>query len=267
MSRGNRKATIFDDANDRRIFLNTFEEVTRDYRPRVYAGCLMGTHYHLLLDTPRGNLSDFMRQLNSVYSTDYNRRHARVGHTFEQRFQSVVVQEEEYLRRVARYIVLNPVRAGLCRHPADWPWTTYRATAGLEAAPPWLYLDWLESAFRQACRREAQQAYQRYVSNPKALEWAPDANETVIGTKRFKRTALKAHLRATSNRPLPGGRVRSTRPLSAVFDGWNGDRRLRNELILEAHATHGYRLGAIATFLGIHASTASKAIKRARREG
>jgi REP element-mobilizing transposase RayT len=125
MSRGNRKSMIVDDDDDRRTFMNTFSEAARDYQVRVYACCLMGTHYHTLLDTPRGNLSEFIRTVNTEYSKAFNRRHERVGHTFEQRFHSLVVQREKYLRRVARYIALNPVKACLCREAADWPdWKT-----------------------------------------------------------------------------------------------------------------------------------------------
>jgi REP element-mobilizing transposase RayT len=265
MSRGNRKSAIFDDADDRRIFMNTFHETARDYRPRVYAGCLMGTHYHFLIDTPRGNLSDFMRQLNGVYSADHNRRHARVGHTFEQRFNSLVVQREKYLRRVVRYIARNPVEAGLCPSPADWPWTTHRATAGLEPAPPWLYLDWLEWAFHVESRAEAQQAYLRYIADPAAPLWEPDTSQSLVGTNRFKKAAVKAHLDA-ADRPVPRNCVRFKRAtLPAVFADLEGDRHSRDTLILAAHVTHGYRLAEIATFLNIDASTASKAIRRARQ--
>jgi REP element-mobilizing transposase RayT len=103
MSRGNRKSLIVVDDDDRRTFMETFSEAARDEHVRVYACCLMGTHYHALFDTPRGNLSEFMRRVNSEYSKAFNRRHDRVGHTFEQRFESLVVQREKYLRRVARY--------------------------------------------------------------------------------------------------------------------------------------------------------------------
>ena len=117
---------IVDDNDDRLTFMTTFSEAARDCQVRVYACCLMGTHYHTLLDTPRGNLSEFIRTLNTEYSKAFNRRHGRVGHTFEQRFQSLVVQREKYLRRVARYIALNPVKAHLCRDAAHWPWSTVR---------------------------------------------------------------------------------------------------------------------------------------------
>jgi putative transposase len=104
MSRGNCKSMIVENDDDRRTFMHTLGRAACDCHARVYACWLMGTHYHTLLDTPRGNLSEFMRTLNTAYSKAFNRRHERVGHTFEQRFESLVVQGEEYLRRVARYI-------------------------------------------------------------------------------------------------------------------------------------------------------------------
>jgi putative transposase len=126
MSRGNRKSCIFDTDVDRDRFMRLLADTALAYDARVYAACAMGTHYHLLLDTPRGNLSAMMRQLNAVFSQDSNRLYRRTGHTFEARFHSIVVQRERYLRRVARYVVLNPVKAGLCGDPASCQWTTYR---------------------------------------------------------------------------------------------------------------------------------------------
>ncbi len=114
MSRGNRKSAIFTTDDDRRRFMNVLGEVAQTYHVRVYAALLMDTHYHLILDTPRGNLSAMMRQLNGVYAQDNNRCYALTGHTFEARFHSIVVQRERYLRMVARYVVLNPVKAQLC---------------------------------------------------------------------------------------------------------------------------------------------------------
>ena len=146
----------------------------------------MGTHYHTLLDTPRGNLSAFIRTLNTEYSKAFNRRHGRMGHTFEQRFESIVVQREKYLRRVARYIALNPVKARLCRDAADWPWSTHRATAGLEEAPAWLHLDWLRWAFRADMLPDAQRRYQAYVRDPAASRGRFDVT-AALGTARFKK--------------------------------------------------------------------------------
>ena len=264
MSRGNRKSMIVEDDDDRQTFMHKFGEAARDGRVRVYACCLMGTHYHTLLDTPRGNLSDFMRTLNTEYSKAFNRRHERVGHTFEQRFESIVVQREKYLRRVARYIALNPVKARLCPDAADWHWSTHRATAGLDDAPAWLYLDWLRWAFRADGLPEAQRSYHAYVGDPVGLTWSFGMS-TALGTGRFKRTVVECLARYGQNRPIPVDCRRCTQPsLEQVFDEAEADTHSRDALIVVAHETHGYRLAEIAKFLGVAPSTVSKALSRAR---
>jgi REP element-mobilizing transposase RayT len=267
MSRGNRKSMIVENDDDRRTFMHTFGEAVRDCHARVYACCLMGTHYHALLDTPRGNLSEFMRTLNTEYSKAFNRRHERVGHTFEQRFESIVVQREKYLRRVARYIALNPVKARLCRDAADWHWSTHRATAGLDHAPSWLYLDWLRWAFRADGLPEAQRRYHAYVADPAALTWSFDI-PAALGTDRFKRVVAESLAGCGQNRPIPVDCRRWAQPpLEQVFsaDEAEADSRSRDALIVVAHLTHGYRLAEIARFLGVAPSTVSKALSRARK--
>jgi REP element-mobilizing transposase RayT len=264
MARGNRKSMIVDDDDDRRTFMDTFSEAAGDYQVRVYTCCLMGTHYHTLLDTPRGNLSEFVRTLNSDYSKAFNRRHSRVGHTFEQRFESVLVQREKYLRRVARYIALNPVKARLCRDATDWPWSTHRATAGLEEAPAWLHLDWLRWAFRADTLPEAQHRYVAYVRDPAGLTWSFD-EAAALGTLRFKKAVAALLARGGEDRPIPVDCRRCARPpLAEVFAGEEADSRSRDVLILVAHVTHGYRLADIARFLSQAPSTVSKAASRAR---
>ena len=262
MARGNRKSMIVDDDDDRRAFMDRFSKAADSYQVRVYSCCLMGTHYHALLDTPRANLSDFVQAVNGEYSKAFNRRHARVGHTFEQRFNSVLVQREKYLRRVARYIALNPVKAGLCRDASDWPWSTHRATAGVEEAPAWLYLDWLRWACRADELREAQQRYEMYVRDPAGLTWSFEAT-AAVGTPRYK-AAVAAFLARGGNRPIPMSCRRWTQPpLEQVFVGEETDSRSRDALILVAHIRHGYRLAEIARFLNVTPSTASKAASRA----
>jgi REP element-mobilizing transposase RayT len=265
MARGNRKSMIVDDDDDRRTFMNTFSEAARDEQVRVYACCLMGTHYHTLLDTPRGNLSEFMRTVNTEYSKAFNRRHGRVGHTFEQRFESLVVQREKYLRRVARYIALNPAKARLCRDAADWPWSTHRATAGLEDPPSWLHLDWLRWAFRADTLPDAQRRYQAYVRDPAGLRWSVEETAASLGTARFKRAVAASLERCGENRRVPvGGRPSTQPPLEQLFSGEEAHSWSRDALILAAHLTHRYRLAEIARFLGVSPSTASKALSRAR---
>ena len=263
MARGNRKSMIVDDDDDRSAFLGTVSKVAIDCQVRVYAFCLMGTHYHALLDTPRGNLSAFVRAVNSGYSKAFNRRHGRVGHTFEQRFESVVVQREKYLRRVARYIALNPVRALLCSEATDWPWSTHRATAGFEDRPAWLHVEWLCWAFRAERLSEAQRRYESYVRDPAGLTWSFEFGEA-LGTPRFKQAVAGSLARRGENRPIPRTCQRCARPsLEQVFAAEQPESRSRDALILGAHA-HGYELAEIARFLAVAPTTVSKAAKRAR---
>lgn len=126
-ARGDRRENIFEDDVDRRVFLDTFSQVVTQFNWLCYAWCLMGNHYHLLIQTPDGNLSSGMRQLNGVYTQASNRRHQRVGHVFQGRFKAILVDSDAYLLELARYVVLNPVRAGMVEGAQDWPWSSCRA--------------------------------------------------------------------------------------------------------------------------------------------
>ena len=134
-SRGDRREDIFEDDQDRQTFLETLEQVITQFNWTCYAWCLMDNHYHLLIQTPDGNLSKGMRQLNGVYTQASNRRHGRVGHLFQGRFKAILVDSDAYLLELARYVVLNPVRAGMVKKPDGWAWSSYRASLGLEPAP------------------------------------------------------------------------------------------------------------------------------------
>ena len=118
-SRGNARRPIFKDDKDRESFLNTLKRVNDRYHWLCHAYCLMNNHYHLVVETPEGNLSQGMRQLNGVYTQSYNRRHGRVGHLFQGRYKAIVVQRESYLLEVCRYVVLNPVRAKAVVRPEE----------------------------------------------------------------------------------------------------------------------------------------------------
>ena len=91
----------------------------------------MGNHYHLMMETPEPNLSRGMRQLNGVYTQKYNWRHQKVGHVFQGRYKAVVIEKESHLLEASRYVVLNPVRAGMVKQARQWRWSSYRATGGL----------------------------------------------------------------------------------------------------------------------------------------
>lgn len=118
------------DAAECRRFVAFLVETIRRFGWRCSGYCLMTNHYHLLLRTPKPNISEGMRHLNAGYARWFNRRHGYEGHLFQRRFHSVLVESDWHLLEAGRYVVLNPVRAGLVGHPRDWEWSSYRATLG-----------------------------------------------------------------------------------------------------------------------------------------
>ena len=146
-ARGNARADIFSDDDDRALFVDLLGKEIRQQGWRCYAYCLMGNHYHLLIETPQANLVAGMRRLNGVYTQAFNRRHNRVGHVFQGRYKSIVVDKDSYALELCRYITLNPVRARMVRRAANWPWSSYRATARTIAAPDWLDVAWVLGQF------------------------------------------------------------------------------------------------------------------------
>ena len=125
-SRGDRQEAIFDDDQDRTALLNVLSEVVSRFRWRCHAYCLMGNHYHLMIETPEANLTKGMRHLNGVFTQWSNRRHKRSGHLFQGRYKAILVDRDSYFLELARYIVLNPVRAAMVKHPRLWAWSSLR---------------------------------------------------------------------------------------------------------------------------------------------
>ena len=146
-SRGNRRQHIFLEDADRERFLALLEMVIRRYAWICHAYCMMDNHVHLLIETPQENLSEGMQQLLGQYAQAFNRHHDFDGHLFQGRFKSTLVQSNWHLLELARYIVLNPVRAGMRGTAGDWAWSSYRAAAGEIRAPRFLTLDWLLGQF------------------------------------------------------------------------------------------------------------------------
>jgi putative transposase len=125
-ARGVADTPIFRDDEDRRSFLSLVGATTRRHGWELHVLCLMTTHYHAVLDTSRAHLSAGMHWLNGLYAQTFNKRYGRQGHLFGARFGSRAIEGEEYLERVCEYVLLNPVRAGLCGRASEWPWNATR---------------------------------------------------------------------------------------------------------------------------------------------
>jgi putative transposase len=263
MSRGNRKSPIFDDDHDRRLFLTTLESASERYEIRCAAFCLMGNHYHLVLETPRGNLADAMRQINGVFAQASNRRHERTGHLFEGRYRSLVIDREGYLRRACRYVVLNPVRSQIVHTAAAWPWSSYRATAGMEPAPRFLQTDWIQWAFHASSEDEARRRYGLYVNDCSARKDRQNIDLPGLGSPAFEAALRRKAGADDSDRPLPRNCRALARPaLEVLFRPNNPSLSVRNETIRTAHVLYGYRLAEIAAFLRLDPSTPTVILRK-----
>jgi len=260
-SRGNAQGDIYLDEADRRIFLRILGSAVTKHRWLLHAFCLMGNHYHLLVETPQPNLSRGMHRLNGVYSQCFNRRHLRVGHVLQGRFTAIVVEHEAYLLELARYVPLNPVRAAMVRSPEEWPWSSYRATAGLEPAPAWLTTTAVLERFGCEPSRAALrfQEFARDGVNAPA-PWSALHGQVFLGSRQFAERTARALQPASVSREVPRAERFAGRPtLASLFPpDLAADREQRNVAIRDAHGRHGYSLAEIARYLGLHYSTVSR---------
>ena len=222
----------------------------------------MGNHYHLLIETPDGNLSKGMRQLNGIYTQKYNWLHHKTGHVFQGRYKAILVEKESYLLELCRYVVLNPVRAGIIEKPEQWRWSSYRFTAGMRMPTDYLTTDWILGLFQQK-KTEAEKLYRKFVRAGIGLKspWDALRGQILLGEEDF----VDAHRDLLRDKQPVKEIARAQRylnrpKLSTLFLKGRS-RSERNTLIHRAHIQHGYTMKAIADHLGIHYTTVSKVIK------
>ncbi len=192
-SRGNEQRAIFRSDRDRKAFLGFLAEAVRRFGWSVTAWVLMTNHFHLVIQTPQANLSQGMHWFNSAYVGWFNRVHKRSGHLYQGRFKAFLVEKETYFAEVLRYVVLNPVRAHMVERPENYKWSSYRATAGLDAAPDWLDLASALPLFHPE-RDEAHANYRESVCAKIDGEdplWDKLTNRIFLGTETWIRDMRK----------------------------------------------------------------------------
>lgn len=258
-SRGDRREEIYEEDSDRQTFISLLDDICESYNWICHAYCLMGNHYHLLIETPDANLSNGMRQLNGVYTQKFNRTHNRVGHVFQGRYKAILVEKQSYLLELARYIVLNPVRAHMVHSAKDWPWSSYRATVGLATAPQCLSTDWLLSSFAKR-KGDAIERYKQFIREGKGQPspWSELRNQVYLGSESFIEK-----LQSSINKELELSEIPATqrRPPPKPIEHYDCDHKLRNDAIVEAYKSGGYTLKAIGKYFGLHYSTVSGIVK------
>lgn len=260
--RGDAREVIFHDDADRRSFLDTLSDVIARHRWVCHAYCLMENHYHLVIETPEGSLSRGMQLLNGVYTRWFNRRHQRTGHLFQGRFKAILVERESYLLELARYVVLNPVRAGMVQTPRDWPWSSYLATAGHVEPPAYLVVDWILSQF-DPNRERATQAYRRFVHLGRGVRvWDDLQAGWLLGSTSFV-DGLRPRIQQKPFTPEYRQRERlAARPSLEELFADATDRETRDERIHQAVRVHRYTLSEVGAHVGLLYSTISTIAKK-----
>ena len=259
-SRGNNRNLIFIDDVDRQTFLDIVDSVNRKYNFLCHAYCLMDNHYHLLIETPDGNLAKGMRQINGVYSQGFNRRHKSVGHLLQGRYKSILIQRDSHLLEVCRYVVLNPVRARVVHRPEEYKWSSYRSTAGMEKPHQCLARKWMLGQFAER-RKSAESKYKEFVAagiGDKNI-WKEVKGQSLLGEDDFIEVLIEYARGHEDVEEIPKSQRYVTRPgLDGLFiEKTISDKRARNRKIVEAINKYGYSQKEVADHLGMHYTSIS----------
>jgi putative transposase len=264
-SRGNARQVVFENDSDRREFLEGLQDCAERFRWLFHAYCLMDNHYHLLIETREANLSRGMRRLNGNFTQAFNKTYHRVGHLFQGRYKAILVEKESHLLELCRYVVLNPVRAGLVKKIEDWEWSSFGATAGSSSVPAYLSVDWILARFGRN-REAAQEGYRRFVRQGRrsGVPWDGVKGQLFLGGEGFAERVTQATETAQrSKEHSKGQRFAGRPPLSEIIPAAVAKRSFSADAALrEAHVKHGYTLREIADFTGMHYTSISKRVKR-----
>jgi putative transposase len=257
-SRGDRQEPIFRNDGDRHAWLRILACVCSRFSWNIHAFCQMGNHYHMVVETLYGNLSRGMRHLNGEYTQRFNFRNATVGHLFQGRYKAILVQRQTYLLELSRYVVLNPVRAGMVSTPAAWAWSSYAMTCDDAPAPDWLQTDWLLSQLAEQ-RSVAVHAYREFVFAGRGMG-SPLANtrhQLVLGDEEFVKRFGAGEMpvdRTETTRPHKKGVALALHEYRRNFD----DRR---EAMARAYLGGAYTMAEVAEHFAVHYKTVSRAVR------
>lgn len=263
-ARGDRRGTIYHDDADRGAWLRILGTTCKRFNFVIHAYCQMTNHYHLMVETVDAGLHNGMRHLNSAYAQYFNRRHGVVGHVFQGRYKAILCQKQTYLQTLARYIVLNPVRASMVAEPDEWPWSSYFHVINSENKPEWLDTDGLLSQFAPD-RERATAAYRDFVAAGKnSLSPLRDvSHQFLLGDSGFLAGYLNAVTHANLTDVPRMQRKLAALPLARYFE-LAADRDVA---IARAYHSTAYSMTEIALYLGVSTRSVSRAIQRMEEKG
>ncbi len=262
-SRGNGREDIYLKNEDRELFMTVLGECCDLFNWSIHSWCQMTNHYHLLIETPDANLSKGMRYLNGVYTQRFNRMNIRTGHVFQGRYKGILVEKIAYLLELSRYIVLNPVRAGMVESAENWNWSSYGATVGINYCPKWFDREWVLGSFGKK-EKTAIKNYIQFVSNgvqqPSPL--LKLKNQIYLGSDDFVDNVQK-NISSKNLSEIPKIQKRAV-PKS--LEEYQKKSSGRNEAIVVAYRSGGFTLAEIGEYHSLHYSTVSRIIHNGMQE-
>jgi len=274
-ARGNEQRDIFQDDNDRKRFLEYLETAVGRYKAVIHVYCLMSNHYHLLLSTPEGNLSQIMRHINGGYTTWFNKRHNRYGHLFQGRYKAILVEADPYAGELSRYIHLNPVRADMVRQPEQYQWSSYAAYIGKAKIPRWHTTDWLLQYFGEKAH-DAGKVYRFFVNAAVGTDEEDPLKEAtstlILGKTDFIDDIKENYLGdKEKSRDIPALKELTKTSLEGIIKAAKAEFRAKPELARKAaiylsHRYSGRPLREIGKMFGIGESAVSQASGRFNAE-
>ena len=271
-SRGNERKPIFRNKGDREGFLAYLKSAHLRYGAVVHVYCLMDNHYHLLLETPKGNLSQIMRHINGAYTTYFNVKHKRAGHLFQGRYKALLVHADAYAGELSRYIHLNPVRAGMVEMPDQHRWSSYQYYMGNKKKPAWLRVDFILDYFGSELR-SSQKKYMDFVLAKIGGKYDSPLKEafasTILGDEHFIERITNKYLKCKNEyKNLPALReIRKVSSIDSIYSQVQillGDSEsvARKAAIFLCHKYTGASLKEIGVQFGISDSGVSLASHR-----
>ncbi|MFY9260366.1 MAG: transposase [Gallionella sp.] len=262
-SRGDHQEDIFLCDEDREEWLDVLGTVCSRFNWVIHAYCQMTNHYHLLLETVDGNLSRGMRQLNGLYTQRFNHRHRLVGHLYQGRYKAILVQKENYLLELSRYVVLNPLRANMVATLEDWRWSSYPIVTEQAVALTWLDTDWLLGQFGTR-RSEAIDRYRKFVMDGKGLPSAlqKTRHQLVLGDDAF----VAQHRQAKDTETLREVSKAHRKTLALPLAQYQTRYPERDEAMAQAYLSGAYTMEEIGRFFGVHYMTVSRAVRKIEGE-
>jgi len=262
-SRGNKQENIYLSEEDRLIFLEIFSQVCNRCNWLCYAYCLMSNHYHLLVETPLGNVSKGMQLLNGIYTQKFNQVHKRVGHIFQGRFKAILVEKDNYLLELSRYIVLNPVRARMVEAAGDWVWSSYHSTINQQIKPSWLCTDVVLSLLSKNLLLAIKE-YPLFIQEGMGVNvpWDNLRNQIYLGSDKF---VAQMQQKISPEKKLTYIPQPHYMPIKCSIKEYDKKSFHRDECIRLAYASGQFSLAEIGEYFGLHYSWVSRIVKNGKK--